>query len=339
MAKRFRRTKAVIFTSGEISKDLETNYNEADDGGIVNTGLPSEQPIRNMLMVDPGLPADQHSLMYEQRIKDDILQISGLGAEARGAGDPNVDSATSSANIEKHSQIRATDRGDAVNVFMHDIARKLWMVLQQFPDVKRSRLIAGNKAGDFTEIKYTLKEIRGEFDIEINMTSMIPDTPEGRMAMAMGNYNMFRADPQFDPTELALDVLRSQDKPNPDRYLLELRDPQQEFEMMMQGLPVEPHERDDHELHDAAHEEQAQELESQLDQMDPDSDIGRKLRITLALLMGHQNAHAMERAKMAQATGKQAGDPQDTNAARATQSELDPNNIETAAELGGQPLA
>jgi hypothetical protein len=336
MGKRFRKTKAVIFGSGE-SGDLGAQYNEAEDGGYIKTELGSDQPIRNHIMPDPGLPPDQTAMAYEQSIKSDLIETSGLSAEQRGGGDPNVDSATSSANVEKHAQIRATDKGDRVRDFMVDIARKLWMVLQQFPNEKRSRLVAGNKAGQFREVTYSLSEIRGEFNIKLDMSTVMPDTQQNRLAAAMTNYNLMRVDPLVNPNELLLDIFRAQNKPSPEQYLLELRDPEDELQMMMQGLPVEPHERDDHEHHSQVHDAQAQQLEEELDRTDePDSDIGRKLRITLILVESHANAHAMELQKIAAANGQQAGTPLDVNSARNSQAAS--SGAETEAELRGNPL-
>ena len=114
---------------------------------------------------------------------------------------------------------------------------------------------------------------------------------------------------------------------------------------MVRGLPVEPNARDDHALHHREHMAQRQALEAEIDEYQQqggnlDSDDGRKMRLTAALLMAHIQATAIF---IQQITGKevQPGQPQQENTLRAQMGAAFPGggSVETPAEVGGQPLS
>lgn len=338
MRKRFNRSKGIVWAAGEVGDEVKEAYEKAQDSTIISTGLTTDEfPIDRLIKTDPGLTPDTNVLVYEQRIMSDILQTSGQGAEQRGAADPNVRTATTSANIEKHVQIRASDKGDRVRTFYLAIARKLWMILQQFPDIERDRLVAGSMAGQFKRLRYSLKELKGEFALEMDLSTVLAENPATRLQTALANYNLLRGDPLVNPEKLILDVMQAENKPNPEQYLLFLRSPDEEFQLMLQGLPVEPHDRDEHESHLAQHDAQGDQIEAELLRVDPTSGMGRKLRFTLGLLLAHQNAHMRILQSIVQPAGRQPGQPIAENMLRSQQTAI--SGRETAAELGGQPLA
>ena len=336
--RRFNRMKSTIITSGDVDDSVVDAYAKAEDGKMIRSGLSVDEDVRKHFFVDQGLPPDAGSQLYEGRIWSDYLQIQGTSTADRGSGDPNVDSATESANISQKGQIRSTDRGDRVRSFYLDIARKLWMVLQQQPDVKRDRMVAGNLAGQFKQLNYSLKELRGEFAISIDISTVMPDSPTMRLTLAQTNYNLFRADPLVDPEQLILDIYTAQNTPNPSKYLLALRQPDEELQMMLQGLPVEPHERDNHEMHMERHQMHAARIDKALDEVDPEDESGQKVRIALLLMVAHLNSHAriMQKIVSAQGGGRQPGSPVAENMLRNQMRER--SGSETGAELRGQPL-
>ena len=335
MKKRRSRTKAVIFVAADIEEEVKAKYRDAEDGEMVPIDTGGED-LRGKMHTDPGIPFDTGDLAYDATIKDDIRTATGLGAEQRGSGDPNVDSATASANIEKHAQVRGSDRGDLIRDVYLTTARKLWMILQQFPNVKRTRLIAGERAGIFRNVTYTLAELKGEFAFDMDVSAMLADNPATRQTQSMVNYNMMRADPLVNPENLLLDVYKAQNKPNPERYLLFLRQPDQEHQLMIQGLPVEPHERDNHEAHMGEHDTHGDMLAAALQQVDPASPPGEKVRTALLLVLAHSNAHAKMMQEIAGEGGKPAGQPVAENMLR-NQVKVAKGG-ETAAEVTGQPL-
>lgn len=336
MRKRFNRAKAMTYASSDIGDDVIAEVKAAPDGTIVKTGLTGEEDIRKHIYTDPGLQQDQGTLVYENRIVSDAMQMSGESANQRGAGDPNIDSATASATVDKYVQIRATDKGDRVRSFVLAVARKLYMVCRQLPDEKISRLIAGDVAGRYREVSYTRKEIVGEFALNIDVSSFINQNPQTRFASSVQLYNLFRADPLVNPETLIMDVFKALNKPNPQQYLLFLREPEDELRLIMQGLPVEVHPQDQHEAHMQVHEAHADQVAAQITPENSNTDMGRKMRMVLSGLMMHMNAHAQALQMIAQKTGRQPGQPIDQNVFRNTQAMS--QGRETAAELGGNPL-
>jgi hypothetical protein len=331
MRKRRGRTKAVVWMDSELAQEAGERYKVAKDGEIIPVQLAGET-IAGKIVTDPGLPFDQGDLMYDSVIKADVREQS-VGAERRGSGDPNVSSATASANIEKGTQIREADRADGVRKLYIGIARKLWMILRQFPDEERERLIVGENRSPFTVVKYSLRELAGEFAFNMDLGAALSDTPQARATQAILNYNLMRADPLVDPSRLILDVFRSQNKVDPAGYMLTLREPDEEFQMFLQGLPVEAHERDAHVDHLRGHNAQGQQLDDALGNIE-EGPARQKLALAQALLVAHVQDHFRK--------AQQAGGPE---AGKAIAENLLRNQVragggeETQAELTGQPLS
>jgi hypothetical protein len=336
-AKRRKKTKSVIFMMSDLAESVGTQYKDAEDGEIIS--VPNEEgaegDIRRKIVVDSGLPMDQGDLIYDGIMKDDIREQSGLGSERRGSGDPNVGSATASANIEKGVQVREADRGDGIKGLYLGVAKKLWMILKQFPNVERTRAVAGPIAGQFATVKYTLAELRGEFSFDMDFGAMLADTPAARATRATLNYNLLRADPLVSGERLVLEVLKSQNTPNPQDYLMTLRAPEQEHELILQGLPVEANERDEHERHLIAHDVQGERIDD-LIQRTPEGPERMKLAMAQVLLIAHEQDHMrIVQEITGQQQGGGAGKPVAENLLR---NQIRAGSSETEAELSGQPL-
>ena len=344
MRKKRNRTKSVIWMDSEIAEEAKEQYAAAQDGEIIPLNLGGE-PITSKIIVDTGLPFDSGDIAYDRVISDDYRVITGQSAEQGGAGDPNVDSATASANIEKNVQVRQSERGDRVRDVYIDVAKKLVMLLRKHPNVERTRRIAGPEAGRFTEIKYTLRDLHGEFDFDLDFSAMLSDNPLTRITQAITNYNLLRPDPLVESGQLLLDIFASQNKVAPAAYLLKLKSPDEELQLMGQLLPVEAHDRDPHEQHMPEHERQAQEIDAVIarasakDPQFAESPEGVKLRAVVVLLTAHAQDHAR---RMQALVGQSGGSPspgqpiaenQFRNQVRTT-----PGG-ETEAEMSGQPLA
>jgi hypothetical protein len=106
---------------------------------------------------------------------------------------------------------------------------------------------------------------------------------------------------------------------------------------MLQGVPVEANDRDDHEAHMQSHQAQAMVLEQGLEKVNPADVAGEKVRFTLALMVAHMNDHARRVQAIASAAGKQPGQPVAENMLRGATKAM--RGGETVAEMGGQPMA
>jgi hypothetical protein len=337
MRKRRNRTKSVIFMDGEMADEVGNEYIEAQDGKIIKVGDGTAQDVRQKMVIDTGIPFDQGDIVYDAVTASDFRESYGQSAEQRGSGDPNIESATASANIEKNAQIRASEKGDRVQDLYLTTARKLVMILRQHPNIERTRRIVGPNA-EFLNVKYTLRELQGEFDYVMDFGAAVADTPQSRQVTAMTNYNLLRPDPLINPEKLIMDVLDSQNTPNPQAYVLNLRTPEEELQMMIQGLPVEAHERDDHQTHIQQHEQQRNALERQVTRAGPRTPQGERLRMAIILLTANVQDHVRHAQRLASQTGggRRPGSPVAENLLRK-QSQVRQGG-ETQAELAGQPL-
>ncbi len=338
MKKLRSRTKAVIFVDSSIEDEVKEAYAAAKDGDVIGVpiGEGDEGDIRRRILIDPGLPFDNGDLAYDAIMKDDIREQSGYGAERRGGGDPNVGSATASANIEKGVQIREADRGDGVKKLYLGVAKKLWMILKQHPNLKRTRLIAGANAAAMQNVTYTLKELEGDYNFDMDFGAMMADNPVTRASRAGLNYNLMRGDPLVEPNRLVLDLLKSQNVPDPEAYLMKLRSPQEELQIMQSGIPVEANERDNHEEHLQLHEAQAGKIDKALRQMDPASEERGRTADMQGLLLAHITHHEQIFEKMGgniEGTGKPIAENMLRNQIRRE------TGGETQAEITGGPLS
>ena len=324
------RTKAGVHILNAPEGFVDA-YKRAGDGYVIDVKMDVDD-IRKVLQIDPGLPPAISAYNYGSTQLNDIFLISGLGQQQRGQGDPNIDSATASALVDKWAQIRQTDMGDTVRTFYLDIARKLWMILKQFPDTKRTQMVLGPDGG-LQHITYTLKELRGQFQFEMDLSSMYTEDPMTKQRNAMARYNLLRADPLVRGEKLVADMLSAGNIYDTASYLTTLLSPQEEFMKMLSGLPVEANELDDHMGHMPAHDQQGTQLEKLIATSQAGSPEETKGRTTMFLLLAHVNDHARLMAEMDTKKGKRAGQPMAENTLRADTAQVGAG--ETQAEMTG----
>ena len=338
LRKNFNRTKQVILTTPNIADEANEKYAQAEDGTMIGIDF-GDDDIRKKIIVFGGIAPDTGSILYNREISGDYFTISGLSNEQRGGGDPNIETATQSSIVDKWAQVRASKRAGRMRDFYFQVATKLWMILQQNTNVKRDRLVAGPLATQFKTLSYTLGEIRGEFALEIDVSSFLSQDPQTRIRQSLGNYNLLRGDPLVNPQRLVLDVLKAQNIANPVEYLLQLRTPQEELQMVMQGLPVEAHERDDHEFHTSTHAQQIEQLSQALNEVRQkgDANLEQVVSLGMSLLLAHQNDHARKIQQIVgPSNGRPAGQPVQENSFR-NQLKVQRGG-ETPAEIAGGPV-
>ena len=334
--RRESRTKSVVWML-DLPEGVEDAYKKAADGGIINlksADLGNTEDIRKVLMIDQGLPQATSAYNYGAVSMQDLQMISGLGLQQRGSGDPNIDSATASALVDKWAQIRQTNYGDIVREFWIAIAKKIWMILKEFPNAKRDMYVVG-KTGMMQRVTYTLAELKGEFNFTIDIGSMYQQDPQTRRQNAFARYNLLRQDPLVRGEKLVADLLQADNIQDRESYFTKLLSPQEEFMMMLQGLPVEPNDLDDHVSHMQAHEEQAKKLEQQIRTSQTGSPQNMQARSAMLLLIAHVNATARILQMIDSKNKPPAGAPVAENMMRA---QMAPPSGETAAEMGGNPV-
>jgi len=222
--------------------------------------------------------------------------------------------------------------GDTVRSFYLEIAKKLWMVLKQFPNQKRDMLVMGPQ-GSLQRITYTLAELKGEFGFFMDLASLYSEDPVTKQRNAFARYNLLRQDPLARGEKLLADVLEAGNKFDIESYMTSLMSPNEEFMKMLQGLPVQANELDDHQGHMAEHDKQADQLEKLVHTSQAGSPDETKARTAGNLLLAHMNDHARIMAEFDTKKNKGAGKPVAENTLRADTAA--PNSGETQAEMTG----
>jgi len=327
------RKKAGVFLLN-APEGFEQAYKSAPDGFVINIQSDSDD-IRKLMAIDNGLPPADSAYSYGATQMQDLYAISGLGAQQRGSGDPNIESATASALVDKWAQIRQTDMGDTVRTFYLEIAKKIWMVLKQFPNTKRDMLVMGPQ-GSLQRITYTLAELKGEFGFSMELASLYSEDPATRQRNAFARYNLLRKDPLARGEKLLADVLEAGNKFNIESYLTSLVAPSEEFKRSLQGLPVQANELDDHLGHLADHDKHLDQLEKMVATSQAGSDDEERAKTAGQLMMAHANDHLRILAEFDTKKGSPAGKPIAENVLRADTAT--PNAGETQAELNGGPV-
>lgn len=330
LRKRFNRSKNTVFVGAGLPAEARESYKAGEDGELIP--VETDTPLNQVVFVEPGLPPDSQALVYAQAVQQDYLTQTGHSNEQRGGGDPNIDSATASANVQRNVEIRNSARGEVVREVYVTLARKLWMLLQKNFGADRVRMVAGPLQEQFRAITITKDDLHGEFDFNMDMSAAANDIPSTRQAKAALNYKMLRNDPLINPQWLIFEWLKSQNVLNPQQAILSLRSPEEEMQLFMQGLPVEAHERDNHQEHMAAHAQQMDPLAEAIE--NPQSEEQQlKAQFTMALAVAHAQDHARKLQAIVGTESKPQGNPVDTNSARADVAAQSGN--ETEAELGG----
>ncbi len=332
--------QSFAIRKSETSGAIAAQWREAGDGTVLEIPGDDDRPVAQDIVPLPTLPAPSEAYADGQVQISDILMITGHGPQGRGRGDPNIDSATESANVDKWSLIRSTDRGDRVKSLYLDISKGVWFCVRGTSNKKRDRRVLGELGAAAVTLNYSLNDLLGEFAWSMDVGSLMGDNPVRRQQMALGNYNLLRQDPLTDPQHLILDLFDSQGKADPASYLAN-RDPQAELAEMAQGFPVEAIMRDDHMTHIPQHMQQEEQLTEAIAQI-PDEELedarGLQLRMALHLVMAHRAQHMKF---VEQITGKpmggEPGEPTDPNQLRQDLGSQAAGGSETDAELSGQP--
>lgn len=170
----------TTFDNDELEK-LETG----GDGVIAkHHGVPGEQPL--MPVEDAPLGGDFDKDLMEA--KDDFMQVSGVGAEQRGAAES--DTATQANIIDVRSRIReSASRTDVAN-WLGEVARLILLTLREKMQlefwVKRNMDVITQDPQELERIVTTWQQVSaanlgdGNLDVKVDITSLSPVSEEQR---------------------------------------------------------------------------------------------------------------------------------------------------------------
>ena len=170
--KRFNRKYEVDMNKLDGDKDAEVSKIESgDDGTCIRVmALGAVNPIKDA-------PLDQQNLQELMLLNNDLVEIFGTPAAARGVAD--ADSATEASILDKRLEVREGDRLSMVVDWVLDAARKLDQLVQFHIDGEEAVKITGPQGEFWQIVKETdYKDIEGEFEYSVNLGASQPRLPQ-----------------------------------------------------------------------------------------------------------------------------------------------------------------
>lgn len=168
--KRFNRKYEVNANLLENDAELSKLEN-GDDGAIIRVqAVGGIQPIKDA-------PLDQQNLQELMLLNNDMVEIFGTPAAARGVAD--ADSATEASILDKRLEVREGDRLSMVVDWIVEVSKKLDQLVQFYIDRDEAVKITGPQ-GEFWQIvkKTDYAEIDGEFEYSVNVGASQPRLPD-----------------------------------------------------------------------------------------------------------------------------------------------------------------
>lgn len=199
--------------------------------------------------------------------RDGMNIIGGLNELQRGGVPRGTRTATVANLLERNAAVLAGENVDAAQDFFKELSTKnLKLVHEVYGDEKIVR-IAGDQPGTWTFQSYSSKDIKGDFDIEIEPYSALPRDKERDKQDAILLTNLM-LDPRviqgagIDVVQVVADLLRRFDRKDIDKLLPQLtqrrqpqqeRDPEQENVLLANGARLTVGPNENHVLHITAH--------------------------------------------------------------------------------------
>jgi len=212
---RKRYNRRYVYKENAFTAENLELLKSGEDGIAVPT---SEDSAREAFVPveDAALPPDVYAV--EQRIKQDITEISGITGYQKGNTQAGAKTATEAAIVESQSRSRSEERVDVVNEFANAIAKNLAEISQKFMSKEVVFPIVGELALSWVQIDDS-EAIKGDFMYETIFGSSLPVDPNVDRQQFMEFYNMAANDPMFDPVKLRLELVRKSRLPAPETFL------------------------------------------------------------------------------------------------------------------------
>jgi hypothetical protein len=161
-----RRVSKILYQAGAITaeqlakavKPLNSQFCEV-------TNLDGIKPFKTD---DSGMDATP----FNQRLMYDIMQLSGIGENQRGATASGDKTASEQKIVEFNSQARIADEQDRVSDWATVAIRKIIQIMQQLFTKQRLAPIIGREPQEW--VPYTKDQIQGQYDITVELSPYNP---------------------------------------------------------------------------------------------------------------------------------------------------------------------
>lgn len=210
---------------GVLTSDVDNSLIEVNDG----------YDLREILTPLPDIPVSADLYQGRDQIVDDFSMVSGMNDYQLGINGSTRKTATESSIINDVANGRADAKRMRYEQFCAKVARKLMMLDQQFVTGEQVARISGQDGAQYW-LPFTIEDILGEFDFEVEFGSTQPMNQAGArreaqdFAMAVAPF----VGTVVDPYMVARKIIAAFGEKNPGSFLL----PQQP--LMPPGMPPGP---------------------------------------------------------------------------------------------------
>ena len=203
-----------------------------------------------------GLQPDANLYASEDKVKEDIREISGYSEILSGQVPFSRIAATTSAIMERNATIRFDFYSELVAEFIIDCAKDLFKIVRRFQSFPQYVKVTGSPQAEWTEIERDVLD--GDYWFKLDLEEMSVSSKQQRIKEAYDALSALAPFPQHVKTEaLIRDFLLAMGKGDLNQYMPPPAgsplDPMFENQMMARGLPVEPNPNEDFQLHLMVH--------------------------------------------------------------------------------------
>ncbi|MBW2621262.1 MAG: hypothetical protein JRD68_00020 [Deltaproteobacteria bacterium] len=169
--KRFNRKYASW--KGAMEPEEKSKLESGADGTIIMVGGPEDVPVPIK-----DAPLDQTNLIQISMFANAMIKVLG-GQSSESQGIAGADSASQAIIINRRQSVRENAKTVKVNEFVRNIARKLDMLIQVHLDTPEAIMVNGPQGRFWALVRpQDFEEIEGEYAIETNVGSTVPQLPE-----------------------------------------------------------------------------------------------------------------------------------------------------------------
>jgi hypothetical protein len=245
----YRAKGKLVIQQGAMDNDEIEKLKDPLSDVIIAKDIKGILPIKTLTL-------DPNAYICEDRVKRDIMDISGLSELQYGNIPGGRVTATLGMISQKASSIRMKRLVDAIRDWILDIAGDLALMLgNRMPEPQQ---ITVTTQGGIDWLEVARNDIQGEFLFDMDVTEMAPLSREARQKEAIDLAALLSQAPDIAKRRrVYADVLEAFGKSEIDAYLQPdmgpPADPQYENELMIQGIEVLPNPQEDMALHLQVH--------------------------------------------------------------------------------------
>lgn len=204
-----RYNRQLLLAQGHMDPDTKEQFMQGVTGAVLEVRTDGKALGDIVAPIPyPQLQTDMYAV--EERIKEDMINVSGQSATERGATQKTTTRTVRElVQIQKGGDNRRSDKIDTIEDFVEDIASNLVALLQQLatepffvaltgetPEELMEQLKgrpSADKAGAITNERgftFTKEDIQGEFDFEVVAGSTKPLDQEQKIQTLVSAYEM-----------------------------------------------------------------------------------------------------------------------------------------------------